>query len=120
MKYYGIFNKETNKLSRGIVHIDNENDLPQINENEVLVELEKEQVDKSQMIILDNGKVVLDQEKVNSKRKNEIYFRLSGIDIEALRPLRAVALGNAVNFDTEKLEALEKEANELRLELKDL
>lgn len=47
----------------------------------------------------------------------EIKARLSVIDSESVRPLRAVANGEATKYDTEKLAALDAEAAQLRAEL---
>ncbi|KAF0225917.1 MAG: hypothetical protein FD176_72 [Rhodospirillaceae bacterium] len=43
-----------------------------------------------------------------------IDSRLTAIDVEAIRPLRAMAAGTASQFDTDKLAALEAEAMALR------
>ena len=51
-----------------------------------------------------------------SKRASEIQSRLVQIDLESLRPLRAVANNNATSFDTTKLTALDDEATALRAE----
>lgn len=45
---------------------------------------------------------------------NEIDARLAAIDVEAVRPLRALAAGTASPPDTDKLAALEAEAVSLR------
>lgn len=42
--------------------------------------------------------------------------RLAAIDVEAIRPLRAIAIGAGTQFDTDKLAALEAEAAALRAE----
>lgn len=47
----------------------------------------------------------------------EIKSRLNIIDIETLRPLRAVWAGTSTDADHEKLTALENEAAQLREEL---
>jgi hypothetical protein len=49
-------------------------------------------------------------------RLSEITARLAQIDIDAIRPLRAVAAGTASSYDTDKLAALETEAAALRAE----
>ncbi len=49
-------------------------------------------------------------------RVSEIDARLVEIDMEGLRPARAVAAGAAVVADTDKLAALETEAAALRTE----
>ena len=53
-------------------------------------------------------------------RAAEIYTRLSEIDVESVRPLRAVAAGTSTSFDTDKLTVLNTEAEALRLELASL
>lgn len=58
--------------------------------------------------------------KVNAVRKAEIMARFSAIDAESVRPLRAIAAGNASEFDKSKLNELEKERAALIEELKAL
>lgn len=50
-------------------------------------------------------------------RKSEIMNRLNEIDYLSVRPIRAILSNSATDFDKEKLESLEKEADELRKEL---
>jgi hypothetical protein len=57
------------------------------------------------------------QADLDAERRAEIISRLSAIDTESVRPLRAVADGTATDFDRQKLAALEAEAAELRTEL---
>ena len=54
------------------------------------------------------------------RRVQEIRQRLSEIDTESIRPLRATVDGSAAEFDTQKLTALEQEATALRTEMKSL
>ena len=54
------------------------------------------------------------------RRVQEIRQRLSEIDAESIRPLRATVDGSATEFDTQKLTALEQEATALRTEMKSL
>ena len=54
------------------------------------------------------------------RRVQEIRQRLSEIDAESIRPLRATVDGSATEFDTQKLAALEQEATALRAELASL
>ena len=56
----------------------------------------------------------------NERRAQEIKQRLSEIDTESIRPLRATVDGSATEFDTLKLAALEQEATALRAELASL
>ena len=56
----------------------------------------------------------------NERRVQEIKQRLSEIDTESIRPLRATVDGSASEFDTLKLAALEQEATALRTELASL
>ncbi len=64
----------------------------------------------------------IEQRKVqsNQRRINEINQRLTQIDLDSVRPLRAVTAGTANDFDKQKLAKLDTEANELRNELKAL
>jgi hypothetical protein len=52
-----------------------------------------------------------------AKRRAEILARLAEIDAASVRPLRAIAEGNATDFDRQKLAALDSEAATLRTEL---
>jgi hypothetical protein len=56
----------------------------------------------------------------NSQRIREINARLTQIDIESVRPLRAKLAATAVAADEAKLVALETEASALRAELRSL
>lgn len=61
--------------------------------------------------------VVPTQAELDTIRKNEIQTRLTQIDSESIRPLRAIATGSAVQFDTDKLTALNAERATLAAEL---
>jgi hypothetical protein len=54
------------------------------------------------------------------KEKHSILNRLTELDNLALRPLRAILSGNGTDEDKSKLTELEEEAQQLRLELKEL
>ncbi len=58
--------------------------------------------------------------QANQFRITQINQRLTQIDIDSVRPLRALTSGNATDFDKQKLSKLDAEANELRDELKAL
>lgn len=60
------------------------------------------------------------QPPVAPDRLGEILQRLSAIDIESIRPLRAIAADSATGADMEKLAALDEEADSLRKELSSL
>lgn len=49
-------------------------------------------------------------------RKSEIITELSNIDIQSIRPNRAINLGLGTEFDKKKLQELEDKAKSLRLE----
>ena len=51
------------------------------------------------------------------KRAEEIHDRLRSVDLLSIRPLRAMALGDANMRDKTLLKELEKESRELRIEL---
>jgi len=55
--------------------------------------------------------------QLDEARKGEINARLKAIDEESIRPLRAVASGTGVAFDTDKLKALDAERAQLVTEL---
>jgi hypothetical protein len=59
----------------------------------------------------------LSQAEIAANRQAEILARLAEIDRESIRPLRAIADGNAVQADQDKIAALDSEATELRGEL---
>ena len=52
-----------------------------------------------------------------TQRRAEIMARLAAIDVDSVRPLRAIAKGDASDFDRDKLAALDSEAAGLRAEL---
>ena len=56
-------------------------------------------------------------EELAADRKSAILARLAAIDAASIRPLRAIAQGEAVQADHDKLAALDAEAAELRAEL---
>jgi len=56
------------------------------------------------------------QESVDAQRISEIDGRLNAIDIESVRPLRAINNGTATADDTDKLTELDAEAEALRVE----
>jgi hypothetical protein len=56
-------------------------------------------------------------EDIAAARRAEILGRLSSIDRESVRPLRAIADGTGTEYDADKLAALDAEAAMLRAEL---
>jgi hypothetical protein len=52
--------------------------------------------------------------ELKAQRRAEILSRLAALDIESIRPLRAVADDTASDFDRQKLASLETEASGLR------
>lgn len=83
-----------------------------------------QELDLSNYKMDENGNLILDTEKIRAKqnalRVDEIKIRLSEIDNESIRPLRAVTAGTADEYDNQKLNELETEAEELREELRGL
>ena len=71
-----------------------------------------------------DGSLIPDEEKIQARQKAvrtaEIKARLSEIDFESIRPLRAKVDGNSTAEDEAKLSALEAEAVTLREELEAL
>lgn len=57
------------------------------------------------------------QEEHTAQRRAEIMSRLTSIDAESVRPLRAIASGENTEADHNKLAVLDKEAEALRDEL---
>jgi hypothetical protein len=79
--------------------------------------------------LLINGKPVLRSEehkqpeldRINAAvREAEIKQELKNIDSERIRPLAAIAVGTATEYDTNKLAALEAQAAELRKQLAEM
>jgi len=58
----------------------------------------------------------LTQEQLDALRVKEIDTRLSQIDTESVRPLRAINNGTSTQYDIDKLTALDNEAETLRTE----
>ena len=56
------------------------------------------------------------QEQLDSQRIGEIGERLKEIDVESVRPLRAINAGTDTQFDRDKLADLDAEAETLRTE----
>lgn len=56
-------------------------------------------------------------EQMKAEQAATIKARLSEIDSESLRPLRAIQQGNATQSDNDKLTALDTEAVQLRSQL---
>lgn len=52
-----------------------------------------------------------------SRRADEVRARLAQIDLDSVRPLRAIASGAGTQFDRDKLAGLDAEAAKLRMEL---
>jgi hypothetical protein len=59
----------------------------------------------------------LTDEEQTERRRTEIMGKLTEIDAASVRPLRAIAQGEATQEDREKLAYLDAEAEALRLEL---
>ena len=57
------------------------------------------------------------QEEQDATRRAQILARLSKIDADSVRPLRAIVNGEAMQEDRDKLAALDAEAETLRAEL---
>jgi len=56
------------------------------------------------------------QEQLDAQRIGEIDARLKEIDVESVRPLRAINAGTDTQFDRDKLADLDAEAETLRTE----
>lgn len=63
--------------------------------------------------ILEEQKLIYEKEN----KKQKILNELEKIDIQTMRPLRAIQLGISTIEDTKKLSELEEQAKKLRLEL---
>lgn len=66
--------------------------------------------------ILEEQKLIYEKEN----KKQEILNKLNNIDIQTMRPLRAIQLGVNTIEDTKKLTELEEQAKLLRIELSKL
>ena len=87
----------------------------------------QEFIDNQGQRIWKNGAVVeyvpspeIIAERNRISRIAQIQSRLAQIDIESIRPIRAIQKNVGTKFDTEKLENLEIEAETLREELRGL
>jgi len=58
----------------------------------------------------------LDKDAIIAQKKEE----LAQIDLESIRPTRAIQNGTATEFDTQKLAGLEERAEQIRQEIRDL
>lgn len=70
-----------------------------------------------------NGEYLTDAEvlvKQKEARKKELIAELTQIDLESIRPTRAIQNGTATEFDTQKLAELEERAEQIRQEIRDL
>ena len=59
-------------------------------------------------------------EQLNQQRISEIKAELQRLDLESVRPLRAINAGTDTEEDRDKLVELDAEAEKLRLELDDI
>ena len=66
---------------------------------------------------LDGDNFVPTADTLKERERQEAKARLAEIDKESVRPLRAVAAGTQTQADTDKLAALEAEAETLRAKL---
>ena len=57
------------------------------------------------------------QEQAEEKRRAEIMAQLDALDLKCIRALRAISAGTGTEADTERLAALEAQAEELRQQL---
>lgn len=75
-------------------------------------------------VVTDDGSIIftppnseqIEQEK-REQRREQIKAELSALDLQAVRPLRAIAAGTATDADHAKLADLEAQAEKLRAEL---
>lgn len=112
MKYYLSFDEKGNPRERFSI---NENGEGKPDNIEIYEVSEYDWINKS--VKLENGQVVNDPVKIKNKRINEIKSRLSAIDKEVIRPLRAIINNTGTEFDANKVSTLETEAATLREEL---
>lgn len=81
----------------------------------------KDTTDKVICGMVDNGDGTFSvpsptQEQLKVKRMGEIDARLAAIDVESIRPLRAINNGTSIQADIDKLASLDTEADALRTE----
>lgn len=60
------------------------------------------------------------QARLNRLRTAEIHRALRSIDSERIRPLSAIVAGTATDYDRDKLQRLEEQAQALRSELAEI
>lgn len=70
-----------------------------------------------------NGKYLTPAELEQAQKQNqreELIKQLDDLDLNAIRPLRAIQAGTGTQDDTDKLEELEAQAEQIRAELREL
>jgi hypothetical protein len=88
-------------------------------------ELEIQETER-EIIQLDNEFVFADehQEEIERKEKDEkieeLKLKLDELDLKTVRPLRAINSGTSTDYDIEKLNAIELEAEEIRKQISEL
>ena len=59
-------------------------------------------------------------EQAKQEHKQELLAQLDAVDLKTIRPLRAIQAGTGTQEDTDKLEELEAQAEQIRAELREL
>lgn len=73
------------------------------------------QYERVQLLMLENATDI--QVKPVIDRCSEIFTELEKLDLQAVRPMRAIMAGTATDIDKQKLTAIEEQASRLREEL---
>lgn len=60
------------------------------------------------------------EEEIKRERREELLAQLDQLDLKCIRALRAIQAGTGTQEDTDKLAELERQAEEVRAELKEL
>lgn len=59
-------------------------------------------------------------EQAKQEHKQELLAQLDAVDLKTIRPLRAIQAGTGTQEDTDKVEELEAQAEQIRGELREL
>jgi hypothetical protein len=76
-----------------------------------------ELVDFTAAEVVEAEQALIPQPPTKEEQARTITTRLTAIDVESVRPLRATLAGSATTYEADKLAALEVEAAALRVEL---
>lgn len=79
-------------------------------------------VQNPKFVVDDNGELtdIVEGELTNEQQVQVLKRQLNELDLQAVRPLRAIAAGTATDEDKSRLAEIESKAEELRAEIAEL